>query len=68
MSKNNKDIAIEALLEREKTKNRRIITAVLIAVGIMVGIVIGHFGSVEITNQMRSNFTAEVQTLSKVQK
>ena len=42
---------VESLLEREKTKNRRIITGVIFAVGILIGIIGGYFGSIELQAQ-----------------
>lgn len=45
---------IETLLEKEKTKNRRIITAVLFAVGVLIGTIGGYFGSIHIITDSQS--------------
>jgi len=43
MSKQTKDIAIEALLEKEKTKNRRIVTGIIIVVAFVAGFIASYF-------------------------
>jgi len=37
-----KEVAIEELLEKERRKNRRIVTAVLIAVALLTGFIAGQ--------------------------
>ena len=60
-SKETKDIKIEQLLEREKTKNRRIITAVLFAAGILIGTIFGYFLSVNVINNTQAKVVNSIQ-------
>jgi uncharacterized membrane protein YoaK (UPF0700 family) len=51
MSKAKTPQTVESLLEREKTKNRRIVTGIFIAVALVVGVIGGYFLSIEVTAQ-----------------
>lgn len=55
---------VEQLLERERNKNRRIVTGVLISVALLAGIVIGYFGSIEIITNAQAKAVSVVTVKS----
>jgi hypothetical protein len=51
MGKTKQEKTIDQLLEREKRSNRIKTTSLIAIAALVLGIVIGHFGSIEITSQ-----------------
>jgi len=49
-----KDQSVEAILAKEQKKNRILATVLISAAFLVAGIVLGHFGTVEITAQANS--------------
>jgi len=60
-------LTIQDLLDKEKTKNRRIITAVLFAVGVLIGLIGGYFQAVNVLTDTQSRVVNSIQVSVKDQ-
>jgi hypothetical protein len=59
---------IEQLLEREKKKTRRIVTAVVFAVGILIGTIVGYFQAINIITDTQNKIVNSIEVSVKDQK
>jgi len=60
-------LTIQDLLDEEKAKNRRIITAVLFAVGVLIGLIGGYFQAVNVLTDTQSKVVNSIQVSLKDQ-
>jgi len=58
-------VTIDQLLEKEKTKNRRIITAVVFATGILIGLVGGYFQAVNVVTDTQAKIVNSIEVSVK---
>lgn len=65
MSKAPEKQTIEQLLEKERTKTRRIITAVVFAVGILIGLIGGYFQAVNVLTDTQNKVVNSIQVSVK---
>ena len=61
-------LTVQDLLDKEKTKNRRIVTAVIFAVGLLAGFIGGYFISIDVTSQANARVVNSIQLSVKEQK